>query len=743
VVEHLDIDVFRRDSAAKPEKHEYKVRIREVLWKPTMPKQRLGTYLGLVWLWAFAFRSHNLRKTRLEEHDKRARERRRDAVQGSAQAGQDNNEWRTDWDENGLKIIEEKLRGKRSCLDFRGRIVLAVLGLLSTVLWAWVGAEIMKKWWEVRPPQDPNLTALRLWQVATSVISVSLLAAVLLLLLAWKERRDREATDSRGERTPKEHGRLHLIAMVTTTAWLAIFLAPVLLLFYYWDRVLVAALVLLLGGWVLWASLRFDWWLRLLFLLAVAGLGWVVLQRIMREELSRRVAVSGRDNRRKPLTQWLSTLLIAAGAPWVIFLISVLEVLSILPLGGHTFNRWAQTIAEASYWNALKDIHMFLTDSSRSALVRSLVMEGIEKLNKEVDSIHIFAHSLGTVVAYDTLVHLGTGQAACVDQKGATARLGVDAVPVSIDQLCLPARVVRILKDAGIDTVEQLCEKDEEALLAIRGLGPKSLEEVRGCLKTTDAGAELRRKIKTLVTYGSPLNKIGILAESPAAKREARCGLDDWRFDSRARLPHDLGCGDFRWINIYALEDAASDVCSKYSGQDDLLRPYEFSAWGAKDLVTAHGAYFTDPGFWNTALEAMGVVYNGEEMRRIEKVLIEEKDLEALRGAGVVTQWQLLERGATPGLRKTLKEETQISSDMILRYANLSELVRVPGIDEETADLLTLAGVGTLQGLKGENAADLHETLKAYKGKFQVEPKPSDVEGWLEEAETLRPMVTS
>jgi hypothetical protein len=56
-------------------------------------------------------------------------------------------------------------------------------------------------------------------------------------------------------------------------------------------------------------------------------------------------------------------------------------------------------------------------------------------------------------------------------------------VPVSVDELGLPASVAVVLKGAGMGSAEDLLKRDDEELLAIRGLGAKSLEQVRASLK--------------------------------------------------------------------------------------------------------------------------------------------------------------------------------------------------------------------------------------------------------------------
>ncbi|HUS71358.1 MAG TPA: 50S ribosomal protein L21 [Anaerolineae bacterium] len=54
---------------------------------------------------------------------------------------------------------------------------------------------------------------------------------------------------------------------------------------------------------------------------------------------------------------------------------------------------------------------------------------------------------------------------------------------VPIEGLGLPARVEGALTGAGLKTVADLLQKDEKELLAVRGFGAKSLEQVRAVLR--------------------------------------------------------------------------------------------------------------------------------------------------------------------------------------------------------------------------------------------------------------------
>ena len=61
---------------------------------------------------------------------------------------------------------------------------------------------------------------------------------------------------------------------------------------------------------------------------------------------------------------------------------------------------------------------------------------------------------------------------------------------MNIDELELSVRSYNCLKRAGINTVEELCNKTPEDMMKVRNLGRKSLEEVLAKLK--DLGLALK-----------------------------------------------------------------------------------------------------------------------------------------------------------------------------------------------------------------------------------------------------------
>ncbi len=499
----LDIDVFRMPASGKPTKPEYKIRMREVLWKPTMPNHGLLEYLPLLWLWAFAFESHAVRKVEADKQKQRGVNDRGD---------------------NDRQDVEKESQDTRRLADLESRVAIAVFGFIATLLDAFIVGEVVK-WFN---PQWTSISPefVRLWQITTSVIAWSLVAAILLVLLATQELRDRKVG--------KPHGSVHLMAIILSTTWLAPFLVPWLLVLYYFDRVLIFVLLLGLVAGVILVSLRVETWeLRVAFLLSVAFVIWLVIWARSSEAFAERASRLAEAGVRPVVIGWLIGLLVIAGAPLIICLILALELLSLLPIGGDSFHKLAQSLSQASTWIVLKDIYVYLTDSSRSALARYRVEEGIKELSQDVDTIHIFAHSLGTVVAYETLVNVGRGNGALIKK--------------------------------GDSTYE---------------------------------------KIRTLVTYGSPLNKVRILADVTAKSTQIMSGFDYLRFDHSAQLAEDLY--DFDWLNFYALQDVVSDELSLYARPEDPIHPCEFCVESAQDIMTAHGVYWTDNGFWKATLETIG-----------------------------------------------------------------------------------------------------------------------------------------
>jgi hypothetical protein len=116
-----------------------------------------------------------------------------------------------------------------------------------------------------------------------------------------------------------------------------------------------------------------------------------------------------------------------------------------------------------------------------------------------------------------------------------------------------------------------------------------------------------------------------------------------------------------------------------------------------------------------------------------------------LNDAGIETAEEFLEMCKTPAGRKSLGEKTDISSKLILKWANHTDLFRVPGIGPQFAELLEAAGVDTVKELRHRNSEALTaklEEVNAEKKLTRRVPSVKEVEKMIEAAKELEPKMT-
>ncbi len=116
-----------------------------------------------------------------------------------------------------------------------------------------------------------------------------------------------------------------------------------------------------------------------------------------------------------------------------------------------------------------------------------------------------------------------------------------------------------------------------------------------------------------------------------------------------------------------------------------------------------------------------------------------------LKKVGVNRTDQLLERGASPKGRKALAAESGIDEKKILKWTNMSDLMRIRGVAEEYSELLEAAGVDTVKELRNRNAANLTEAMKTTNNKRKLVrlcPGEKSVSKWVAEAKKLKPVMT-
>ena len=84
-----------------------------------------------------------------------------------------------------------------------------------------------------------------------------------------------------------------------------------------------------------------------------------------------------------------------------------------------------------------------------------------------------------------------------------------------------------------------------------------------------------------------------------------------------------------------------------------------------------------------------------------------------LQDAGLTTTDALLKACADPKGRKETAAKTGFSESQLLKWANMSDLMRVSGIGQEFSELLEAAGVDTVKELRNRNADNLAAKMAA------------------------------
>lgn len=107
----------------------------------------------------------------------------------------------------------------------------------------------------------------------------------------------------------------------------------------------------------------------------------------------------------------------------------------------------------------------------------------------------------------------------------------------------------------------------------------------------------------------------------------------------------------------------------------------------------------------------------------------------ALNDAGITWLDEFLDVAGPAEGRKGLAVQSGIAGSQLLEWANRADLMRIPGITGERADLLENAGVDTVPELAQRNAANLYAKLVEMIGNNA--PTQPDVEAWVAAAKTL------
>jgi hypothetical protein len=111
-----------------------------------------------------------------------------------------------------------------------------------------------------------------------------------------------------------------------------------------------------------------------------------------------------------------------------------------------------------------------------------------------------------------------------------------------------------------------------------------------------------------------------------------------------------------------------------------------------------------------------------------------------LKALGIRTTDKLLEAAKTVKDRRILAQKLDIDEQTVLRWANLTDRMRIKGVREPYADLLKDAGVDTVKELKYRNPGHLARAMaeaNARRKRVRLLPSEKRVGRWIEAARRL------
>jgi len=111
-----------------------------------------------------------------------------------------------------------------------------------------------------------------------------------------------------------------------------------------------------------------------------------------------------------------------------------------------------------------------------------------------------------------------------------------------------------------------------------------------------------------------------------------------------------------------------------------------------------------------------------------------------LKALGIRTTDKLLEAAKTARDRKALAQKLDTDEQTILRWANLSDRMRIKGVREPYAELLKDAGVDTVKELKYRNPGRLAQAMaeaNVKRKRVRLLPSEKRVGRWIEAAKRL------
>ena len=115
-----------------------------------------------------------------------------------------------------------------------------------------------------------------------------------------------------------------------------------------------------------------------------------------------------------------------------------------------------------------------------------------------------------------------------------------------------------------------------------------------------------------------------------------------------------------------------------------------------------------------------------------------------LKGMGISSVELLLSQGDSKVKRAKIAAETGISENLVLKFVNHADLMRIKGVGAEYAELLEAAGVDTVPELSKRRPDNLFaKMVEVNSAKKLVRKLPTErmIEGWVAQAKELPRLV--
>lgn len=118
---------------------------------------------------------------------------------------------------------------------------------------------------------------------------------------------------------------------------------------------------------------------------------------------------------------------------------------------------------------------------------------------------------------------------------------------------------------------------------------------------------------------------------------------------------------------------------------------------------------------------------------------------EKLKIAGINSTDDFLKLCCDKPGRTKVAETTGVSETLLLKWANMADLMRINGVAGQFAELLEAAGVDTVKELRHRNAENLTAKMAEVNGEKNLSgsaPAENVVAGWIAEAKELDALIT-